>query len=322
MIEKILPNLYRVEVPLPQNPLKAVNSYVVKAADRSLVIDTGMNREESLRVLSSDLKELGIDFNKTDFFVTHLHADHLGLVSSFATATSVVYFNQEDAAIYNSIGYWEKVYDFARLNGVPADVLGWVIENNPAIEYSSKGHLDFHILKEGETIGIGDYLFRCIKTPGHSMGHTCLYEPSKRLFISGDHILGDITPNITLWSDNRDPLREYLESLDKVYDLNVELVLPGHRGTFKDYRGRIQELKEHHETRANEVVAILEKGSKNAYQVASQMSWDMTYESWELFPTSQKWFATGEAITHLKYLEERGKLRREIQKQGVVFSVK
>lgn len=317
-----MPNLYRVEVPLPQNPLKAVNSYVIKTADRSLIIDTGMNREESLRVLSSGLKELGVDLNKTDFFVTHLHADHLGLVSSFATATSVVYFNQEDAAIYNSNGYWEKVYDFARINGVPADVLGWVIKNNPAIEYSSKGHLDFHILKEGDTIGIGDYLFRCIKTPGHSMGHTCLYEASKRLFISGDHILGDITPNITLWSDNRDPLREYLESLDKVYDLNVELVLPGHRGVFKDYRGRIQELKEHHETRASEVVSILEKGSKNAFQVASQMSWDMTYESWELFPTSQKWFATGEAITHLKYLEERGKLRREVHKQGVVFSVK
>jgi len=36
----------------------------------------------------------------------------------------------------------------------------------------------------------------------------------------------------------------------------------------------------------------------------------------------QKWFATGEAIAHLKYLEEEGKVRREIEGQKAVFSLK
>jgi len=47
MIEQILPDLYRMEIPLPVNPLKALNSYVIKTANRFLIIDTGMNREES-----------------------------------------------------------------------------------------------------------------------------------------------------------------------------------------------------------------------------------------------------------------------------------
>ena len=38
----------------------------------------------------------------------------------------------------------------------------------------------------------------------------------------------------------------------------------------------------------------------------------MTYESWALFPIPQKWFATGEAMAHLKYLEEEGKIKAEI----------
>ena len=68
--------------------------------------------------------------------------------------------------------------------------------------------------------------------------------------------------------------------------------------------------------------SILGKGSKNAYQVASQMSWDINYDSWDLFPVFQKWFATGEAIAHLKYLEERGLVQGKICGHQIVFSLK
>ena len=323
MIEEILPNLYTIEVPLPQNPLKAVNSYVIKAQGQSLIVDTGMNREECMSVLSAGLKELDVDLRRTDFFITHLHADHLGLVSNLATDTSRIYFGQADAAGINSAGSstWDKQSNFARINGFPEDELQSAIRSHPGYRYSSRGQLGFHILKEGDTISIGDYLFRCIETPGHTKGHVCLYEPNKKLFISGDHILIDITPNISLWSNEGDPLNEYLASLDKVYDLEVELVLPGHRSTFTNFKERIQELKHHHQTRVNEVLSILEEGNQDAFQVASQMSWDLDYESWEQFPASQKWFATGEAMAHLKYLEEKGKIRREMQGQKVVFSL-
>ena len=322
MIEEILPHLYRIEVPLPRNPLKAINSYVIKADERSLIVDTGMNRKECMDALSAGLKELSVDLKKADFFITHLHADHLGLVSNLATDTSTIYFNRPDATRVNSPTFGQGPTNLARINGFPEDELQNAFRNHPGYRYGSRGQLDFNILKEGDTISIGDYLFKCIETPGHTKGHMCLYEPSKKLFISGDHILIDITPNISLWSDDENPLNEYLVSLDKVYNLDVKLVLPGHRGTFNNYKERIQELKHHHQTRANEVLSILQKGSKNAFQVASQMSWNLTYESWALFPIPQKWFATGEAIAHLKYLEEKGKVRREIKEQKVVFSLK
>ena len=70
-----------------------------------------------------------------------------------------------------------------------------------------------------------------------------------------------------------------------------------------------------------EVLSILEKGSKNAFQVASQMSWDIIYDSWDLFPFWQKLFATGEVIAHLKYPEEREMIRKETRGQKMVFSL-
>jgi hypothetical protein len=52
------------------------------------------------------------------------------------------------------------------------------------------------------------------------------------------------------------------------------------------------------------------------------MSWDIIYDSWDLFPVLQKWFAIGETIAHLQYLEEEGVIRRETQKQRRVYSLK
>ena len=131
-----------------------------------------------------------------------------------------------------------------------------------------KQRVEFAVLREGDALEIGDYSFRCLETPGHSPGHMCLYEPNHKVLVAGDHVLFDITPNITYWPEMANSLNEYLASLDKVYDLDVELVLPGHRRRFENHKQRIDELKKHHETRANEVISILKQGSQHAYQVA------------------------------------------------------
>lgn len=321
MIEEVLPNLYKIEIPLPRNPLRAINSYIIKGQGRYLIIDTGMNREECMKVMSPGLKKLGVDLEKTDFFITHLHADHLGLVSQLATDASTIYFSKPDEAIVNSEGKWNASFDFAVTNGFPRAESQKALARHPGRLYGSEGRLNFHIVKENDTISIGDYLFTCIETPGHTPGHMCLYEPEKKVFMAGDHILIDITPNISSWSYDWDPLDEYINSLDKIYNLDIELVLPGHRSSIEDCKERIKELKQHHETRANEVLAILEKGAKNAYQTAAHMTWDMDYETWEQFPPQQKWFAFGEAVAHLKYLEEKGKVRQEALEREIVFSL-
>jgi glyoxylase-like metal-dependent hydrolase (beta-lactamase superfamily II) len=321
MIEEIMTNLYKMEIPLPESPLKSMNSYVIKAQDRNLIIDTGMNREECRNSMESGLRELGVDIRKTDFFITHLHSDHLGLVSSLATDRSTIYFNQPDADRIQSGIFLDDLINFARLNGFPENELQTISCTHPGFKYRPKGDLDFYILKEGDTISISDYVFNCVETPGHTKGHMCLCEPSKKIFVAGDHILSDITPNILLMSDEWDPLKAYLESLDKVYGLDFELVLPGHRGTFTNWRERIQELKHHHQERLDEIISILGKGKKSAFQIAAQMSWDIIYDSWDLFPVPQKWFATGEAIAHLKYLEEKGMIRKEMPEHRIIYSL-
>ncbi|MCL6612935.1 MAG: MBL fold metallo-hydrolase [Peptococcaceae bacterium] len=324
MIEEILPNLYRMEIPLPDSPLKAVNSYVIKSPERNLIIDTGMNREECMDAMRRGLDHIGVDPGETDFFITHMHADHSGLVSALAGKESRIYCSGPDSVMigpeFSPENKWFKsVVDFALNNGFPENVLREAVKHHPGFKYSARGRLKFRSVKEGDTISIGDYVFKCVETPGHTPGHVCLYDPHKKILVSGDHILDDITPNISLWNDDRSPLREYFESLDKVGNLDIGLVLPGHRGLIKDCRGRIGELKSHHLKRAGEVLAIIGKTVRDAYQVASRMSWDLTYESWDQFPAPQKWFATGEALAHLKYLEEEQLIRRKTGDHKILF---
>lgn len=321
MYDEVLPGFYRIIVPLPRNPLKELNSYVIKGKERTLIIDTGMNREECISAMSAGLQELQVDLSRTDFFITHLHADHYGLVGTLATESSKVYLPKPDADILIAEpGIWETYAHFAVKNGFPELEVQKAIQNHPGVKYSVKKWVKFHHLYDGDTLQVGDYTLKCIETPGHTPGHECLYDAANRLFIAGDHVLGDITPNISSFDTGENPLKEYLRSLDKVYNYDVKLVLPGHRTFFTTFRERIDELKRHHEVRANEALTILQAdNNKTAYQVASKMTWDMVGE-WDSFPVAQKWFATGEALAHLKYLEDEGKIHRRISGEKVIFS--
>jgi len=319
MIEEIQPSLFRVEVPLPNSPLKFLNSYVVRSSARNLIIDTGLNRKECLDAMQEGLKQLDIDLAKTDFFITHLHADHFGLLSKLVTDTSQVFFNRPETELIEASGWWERMVAYAAKNGFPENELRAAIRSHPGREFGSEWVPEISILKDGDEIIAGSYRFKCVSTPGHSLGHTCLYEPDKKILVAGDHILIDITPNIQCWSDDHNPLQNYLASLDKVNDMEIDLVLPGHRRLIRDHKTRIAELKDHHERRLREVLSLLGDDPRTAYQVASRMTWDLDCASWEEFPKAQKWFATGEAIAHLRYLERKGAILRKDEDTTTTF---
>jgi glyoxylase-like metal-dependent hydrolase (beta-lactamase superfamily II) len=94
MIEEVVPNLYRMEIPLPKSPLKWLNSYVARGGGRFLIIGTGFNQDECRNEMNAGLQKLGVDLNKTDILVTHFHVDHIGLVGTLATENSLSGFSR------------------------------------------------------------------------------------------------------------------------------------------------------------------------------------------------------------------------------------
>ena len=324
MFKEILPELYVMEVPLPGSPLKALNSYLIKSRSRSLVIDTGMNREECRLKMLANLEELEVELEETDFFITHLHADHVGMAACLPSAQSRVYMGAIDSHILNNeLGEsrWRYLCEMLKTHGLPEEEAEKAVESLPGRLYGPQSRINVIPLEDGNKIDIGDYSFICIQTSGHTPGHMCLYEDTKGILICGDLILDNITPNVTFWPEMQDSLAEYLASLDKIYNLDIRLVLPGHRVIFDDHRRRIAELREHHQSRLKEILVSLNGGERTAFQIAPYISWDIEYASWEEFPALQKWFAMGEIIAHLTYLEARVFLKRRIRAGRILFSL-
>src|SRR5258707_15251646 len=88
-------------------------------------------------------------------------------------------------------------------------------------------------LLTGVTIETALGLWTAYETPGHSPSHVCLFQPERRLLISGDHLLGRISLYFE-YGNSPDPVGEFLHSLDVVERLGARPCLAGHGRTFTD----------------------------------------------------------------------------------------
>ena len=166
MIEAVLPNLYRIEVPLPQSPLGWVNSYVIKDPERNLIIDTGLNRKECLEAMLAGLAEAGVELKDADFFITHLHADHLALAQELCNGTAKLYISKADKESTEGWQGWEPLTGFLALNGFPRAEIDLAISNHPAQKYGSDRMPAMNAVKDGDIIRRGGFNLRAVATPG------------------------------------------------------------------------------------------------------------------------------------------------------------
>lgn len=312
-MKELYKNIFAGDVILPKSPLKSINSYIIKGEEQSLVIDTGFDHPESEEAFFAQFDELSLQAGRVDLYLTHLHADHTGLCYKFQERFGgKIYCSKIDADYINSMAnkdYFTTHQYRPEFLGLEND--GHFFDHHPAVLYGPKHPVDIIPVKEGDVLSVGDYRLEVISVPGHTPDHTALYERTHKLLFSGDHILDKITPNISFWRfEYGDILGTYLNSLEKVYRMDVDIVFPSHRVVVHDHRKRIDELIAHHEDRLNDIRNILaDGGKKTATEVASRMHWDFRAKDFESFPPNQKWFACGEAMAHLVHLEAKGEVR-------------
>lgn len=313
MTTKIADNLYAIQVPLPNNPLKNLNAYLL-TGQRNLLIDTGFHLEACRVALLQGLEQLGVRMDETDIFLTHLHSDHTGLAPDIAGKDTKIFIGEKDLSHMpgkQSTFRWADSDDRFAAEGFPRPLLEVLTARNPAQGLSPVPYDGYIPVGNGELFCYGGHRFQAIWTPGHTPGHLILFEQDTGICILGDHVLFDITPNITRWNGVADSLGDYVNSLQRVRQLPVKLPLPAHRTVHMDFTARCDALIAHHQRRCQEVLHIL--GSEQpltAWDVAARMTWRIRARDWADFPTPQKWFAVGEAMAHLDHLIAQGLVER------------
>lgn len=322
-MKEICKNIFLKELPLPNSPLKYLNFYIIKGKEKSMIIDTGFNREDTKEEIVKTFEELELKPESTILFLTHLHSDHTGLASFLEEMGLTIYISKLDGDLLNnsmekSEQMWQNVIHNAILQGLEEEQLD--IEEHPGYKFRPTARINYTPAIPGEYIQIGDYNFEIIDLKGHTPGLVGLYERRHQLLFCGDHILGKITPNITFWGfQYGDMLGTYLKSLNLVYNMDIKHLFSSHRFLVDDHRKRIKELYNHHAKRLDEVRQALNKSGKSTVRtVAKQLHWDIKSKNWDDFPKSQKWFAVGEAHAHLEHLRALGEVIVE-EKNGVLY---
>ena len=314
------PDVFVIKIPLPGNPLRELNSYLIMSEGESLLIDTGFQHPVSLKVLKDALEEIGVNPDTMQVFLSHVHTDHIGSVCDVSNENTVIYMSEEDYGRYRQgkiPDHW-KISDACFIKeGFPEEALERLAMTNPARKYMPDQIFEAQYIHDGMEIMVGNVKLICVQTNGHTPGHFSLYMPEKEIMFLGDHILYDITPNITAWLGVEDSLGDYLKNLDKMKQYPMQLALPGHREASKDIFQRIEEIKVHHQIRLDGTIKIVkEHPGLNGDQIAAQLKWSMRGKNWDEFPVEQKWFAVGETIAHLDYLRKQNVLFREM-KEGI-----
>ncbi len=314
MAQEVLPNIFRIPVPLKGNPLKELNSYVILGKDRSLLIDTGFRQDPCREALAAGLKELGVRQEETDVLLTHLHADHSGLAPEFVGKDRGIFISGIDRDYLDvkmRKELWSKGDSVFLSAGFPQKLLQDLSSSVPARSMAAQEYQGYRALADGDVLEVGGYRLTAVLVPGHTPGNMCYWMEEQGVMFTGDHVLFDITPNITAWIGVENSLGNYIKSLKAIRSYDVKLALPGHRAG-GDFKARIDELLRHHDARLEECLGVVKgRPGLTAYEIAPHMTWKIRADSWESFPNNQKWFAVGECMSHLDYLSAAGLVRHE-----------
>jgi len=244
--ERVLPGLWRLRLPLPWPGVPHCNAWAIAAGSGIVLVDTGMHLPGSMKQLERALEQVNLRLEHVRLVVcTHAHSDHWGQAAPILERTGCeLWMHPDHAHATRSHGDPEAALarriEVGRQSGVPEAALARYAERVREMPSGvAKVVEPDRDLVPGVTVqsDLGDW--EVYETPGHAPSHVCLFQRQRRLLISGDHLLGRISPFYDYgWTP--DPAGEFLRSLDVVDALNARLCLSGHGKPFTDVHGHVE----------------------------------------------------------------------------------
>ena len=259
------------------------NVFLVLDSGKAVLIDAGLPNDESVDSRLAYLETVGGPRVEL-IIVTHHHFDHVGGANRLCGATGArIAMHPEEERLLREA-----------LTRPPRD-------DGPQARYIRQETAKIAVdqrLADGDVVGVGRLTLRVLHTPGHSVGHVCVFLEEERVLFSGDNVLGLGTTAIPPPPDG--DMARYVESLERMKTLDAALICPGHGPLVHQPERKIQELIDHRREREDQVVALLREGRRTPAEMVRAI-----YP--ELDPRLER-MATGQVLSHLYKLRDEGKV--------------
>lgn len=343
-VTEVAPGVLRMQLPLQFTGLGHVNMYGLVDRAGLAVVDPGMPGPGAWRSVVRALRRAG--YRPADVHtvvVTHSHPDHFGGAGRIAaeSGAAVVAFGgfavpwvaqggpdvvsvDDDSlgavtteAVVRGGGHlrvpWRAADDTMPPPQLPRSLRGPLVQ---VAWRMGRRYLEppplARGLADGDPIRLADRDWFAVHTPGHTADHVCLYDPDHRLMIAGDHVLPTITPHVSGIGCGPDPLQQYLDALDRVARLDVDLVLPAHGHPFADLAGRTDQIVRHHQRRLGRLREIAASEGPATVEVFTK----------GLFGVGRGGLlAESEVFAHLEHLRHEGSIVVRRQDGALVYAL-
>jgi glyoxylase-like metal-dependent hydrolase (beta-lactamase superfamily II) len=308
--ERVLNGLWRLRLPLPWPGVPHCNAWAIRAGDGIVLVDTGMHEPGSLEQLERALAMVRLRLEDVRLLVcTHAHSDHYGQAGPIIDRAGCELWMHPNHAHMTRAAQdpdraLERRVEVARQSGVPEEPLRRFAESRRGQGFGIARIVQpDRDLVDGVEVSTDLGTWIAYETPGHAPSHVCLFQPERRLLISGDHLLG----RVSLFYDygwTPDPAGEFLASLDVVDRLDARLCLAGHGRPFTDVRGHVQANRDLAGERMDAVRrALAGRAPRTAFEIVPEVFG-------ETEPVTPAWSLT-ETLSYLRHLEATGAVVRE-----------
>jgi endoribonuclease LACTB2 len=231
----------RVATVLGHNPSPftgpGTNTWIVGKGKRPILLDTGQGVAIYIDLLEAALKELSSTSEIDRIVLTHAHVDHLGGVPQ----------------VFERFGEMEVI-------------------KMPWKEHDVAAHAPISAIGHDSVIEAEDTSLRAIFTPGHSPDHLCYYLEQERALFTGDVVLGAGT---TVIPDGTGDLGQYMDSLRRLLELDLETIYPAHGPVIRKPKEKIREYIAHRELRERQILGALADGPLDVTAIVRKIYYDV-----------------------------------------------
>ena len=321
-VERVAPGVWSVPVPIPDNPLRYVLSYLIEHQSGFVLVDPGWDAPASWQALTDGLAACSVPLSAvTAVLVTHVHPDHHGLSGKVREASGawIGMHEGEDALLarFTRPDMNGAMAGYLRWCGAPDEHIGQLTHDgrrsaNAAMARGAMVRAD-RLIGHGDLVDAPGLRLRAVWTPGHSPGHLCFHDETHGLLLTGDHVLPRITPNISggTRSPSRSP-RTWTRWRSCATSRRPRCCPPTSTASTASAPGSTRCASTTWNGCGRRRTSWVRPG--RAHRLAGRPAGDLV--PWSALSPFQHQAALGEVVAHLRHLADAGRVRVTVAEAG------